>query len=169
MEPAQRDDELFDVVDESDQVISQATRREVHERGLYHRAVHILICNEGGEVFLQKRSMEKDTHPGCWDSSASGHLDAGEGYLAAARRECREELGVTLEKLESLFKLSPTTASGWEFVEVFLGRHEGPFTLHPAEISDGRWFSKAAVGELILQHPSSCASSFIEVWKRFLQ
>ena len=63
MEPAQRDDEIFDVVDVLDRVISQATRREVHDQGLLHRAVHILILNSSGEVFLQKRSMAKDTHP----------------------------------------------------------------------------------------------------------
>ena len=107
MEPAQRDDEIFDVVDALDRVISQATRREVHAQGLLHRAVHILILNSSGEVFLQKRSMAKDTHPDCWASSASGHLDAGEDYLSAAIRECKEELGVSFQEFEFLFKITP--------------------------------------------------------------
>jgi hypothetical protein len=47
-----------------------------------HRAVHILVFNARGQVFLQKRSLKKDLHPGVWDSSTSGHLDTGEDYDA---------------------------------------------------------------------------------------
>jgi isopentenyldiphosphate isomerase len=54
-------------------VVGQNTRREVHARGLWHRAVHVLVFNARGEVFLQKRSMKKDIAAGKWDSSASGH------------------------------------------------------------------------------------------------
>ncbi|HZQ47887.1 MAG TPA: NUDIX hydrolase, partial [Verrucomicrobiae bacterium] len=41
MKHAQRADEIFDVVNERDEVIGQNTRREVHARGLRHRAVHV--------------------------------------------------------------------------------------------------------------------------------
>ena len=70
-------EEIFDVVNERDEVIGQNTRREVHARGLWHRAVHVLVFNAHGEVFLQKRSMKKDLCPGKWDSSSSGHVDTG--------------------------------------------------------------------------------------------
>ena len=59
-----------------------------------HRAVHILVFNQRGELFLQKRSMSKDNDPGMWDSSAAGHVDSGESYLDCATREIEEELGV---------------------------------------------------------------------------
>ena len=84
-------EELFDVVDERDNVIGQRTRREVHQTGLRHRAVHVLVYNAAGNLFLQKRSMLKDCFPGTWDSSASGHLAPGEGYDACALREVEEE------------------------------------------------------------------------------
>jgi isopentenyldiphosphate isomerase len=57
-------DEIFDVVNERDEVIGQNTRREVHARGLLHRAIHVLVFNSRGEIFLQKRSMIKDREPG---------------------------------------------------------------------------------------------------------
>src|SRR5436189_1813515 len=99
-------EEIFDVVNERDEVIGQECRSEVHRLGLRHRAVHVLIFNQRGEVFLQKRSMQKDTFPGAWDSSASGHLDRGEGYDDCALRELQEELGVVLATPpEKLFKL----------------------------------------------------------------
>src|SRR5271154_1139776 len=86
-------DELFDVVDLDDQVIGQAPRREVHARKLLHRAIHVLVHDPNGHLFLQRRSLTKDSDPGCWDASCTGHVDAGEDYLIAARRELGEELG----------------------------------------------------------------------------
>ncbi len=81
---AQDGGELFDVVDEEDQRSSgrRPVREVVHREDLLHRAVHVFVFNKHRkELFLQKRSRRlKDKHPGVWDSSAAGHLDAGEGY-----------------------------------------------------------------------------------------
>src|SRR5882724_4390992 len=99
-------EEIFDVVNERDEVIGQNLRREVHRLGLRHRAVHVLVFNRRGELFLQKRSMTKDTFPGAWDSSASGHVDSGEDYDACAIRELREEIGLeTKHPPERLFRI----------------------------------------------------------------
>jgi isopentenyl-diphosphate delta-isomerase len=165
MHPAQRADEVFDLVDEHDQVIGQATRAEVHAKGLYHRAVHVLLFNSEGKVFLQKRSMFKDTAPGCWDSSASGHVDRGEVYTETAVRECREELGVEVENLKKLAKLPPGKANGFEFVEIYTGKHEGPFELNPAEIVDGKWYCSSEVDAALEESPESYALSFRQVWE----
>ena len=169
MEPAQRPDEIFDVVDECDRVIGQSTRREVHQKGLFHRAVHVLILDHGGNIFLQKRSMAKDVHPGCWDSSASGHLGMGEDYRAAVEREIQEELGVkSPQGLRFLFKLEPSLENGWEFVSVYTGIHAGPFELNVSEISEGRWWTSEEVAESVLETPKIWAASFLEVWRHWL-
>lgn len=104
---AQNLDELFDVVDEQDRVTGQAARREVHARGWRHRAVHLLVVNAQGQVFLQKRSMTKDLFPGIWDSSAAGHVGAGEDYDGTAVRELEEELGL---------KLPPPSGVGYRYL-----------------------------------------------------
>src|SRR5512139_4070862 len=119
-------EEIFDCVDASDQVIGREKRSEIHRQGLRHRAVHVLIFDKQGEIFLQKRSMQKDTFPGRWDSSASGHLDRGEDYDACAVRELREELGITLpEPPRRMFKLNACGETGMEFVWVYRGESEG--------------------------------------------
>src|SRR5208282_5531965 len=92
----QMNDEIFDIVNDRDEVIGRMPRARVHREGLKHRAVHVLVFNGRGEIFLQKRSMTKDTFPGAWDSSASGHVDSGEDYDACAARELREEIGLAL-------------------------------------------------------------------------
>src|SRR5450432_314688 len=87
-------EEFFDIVDARDEVIGRELRGVVHARGLWHRAIHVLIFDGAGRVFLQKRSKSKDTAPGLWDSSCSGHVDSGEDYDSAAQRELGEELGL---------------------------------------------------------------------------
>src|SRR3974390_3521401 len=113
-------EDIFDVVNERDEVIGRAPRKEVHARGLWHRAVHVLVFNARGEVFLQKRSMLKDTAKGQWDSSSSGHLDSGEEYDACAVRELREEIGLCLaQPLGRLFKIDAPVETGWEVCWVY--------------------------------------------------
>ena len=139
-------DEIFDVVDESDRVIGREARAEVHRRGLLHRAVHVLVFNSRGEVFLQKRSMSKDTFPGAWDSSSSGHLCCGEEYDACAVRELQEEIGLTLERPpERLFKIDACAETDQEHVWVYRCLSDGPLVLNPEEIESGEWFSAEKV------------------------
>ena len=73
-------DEIFDIVDDSDSVVGSASREEVHRLGLLHRSTHLIVFDSRGRVLLQRRSAEKDTFPGRWDSSVSGHVDSGEMY-----------------------------------------------------------------------------------------
>jgi isopentenyl-diphosphate delta-isomerase type 1 len=158
-------EELFDVVDEKDQVLGQRARREVHQLGLLHRAVHLLVFNARGEVFLQKRSLKKDCFPGTWDSSASGHLQPGETYDACVLREAQEELGLVLKDLpQALFKVAACAETGQEFVWVYRCQAEGPFQLDPEEIERGGWFSPEAVTAWIKEKPAEFASGFVLIW-----
>ena len=69
-------------------------KSDAHKLGLWHTGAHVWVYNSKGEVLLQKRSMEKENWPGRWDSSAAGHVSAGEKPLNAIVRELREELGI---------------------------------------------------------------------------
>ena len=166
---AQRQDEIFDVVDERDEVVGQSTRGEVHRLGLRHRAVHVLVFNRRGEVFLQKRSLKKDTFPGAWDSSTSGHLDSGEDYDICAVRELREEIGLAVEKPPAqLFKIAACPETDAEFVRVYRCQAEGPFRLHPDEIETGGWFAPEKVSRWLAEKPQDFAGAFRFIWKKYL-
>lgn len=86
--------ERFDIVDENDTVIGQALRHNVHRnKSLVHRSITVLVfINE--KLLLQKRSQTKDTYPGFWTSSCSGHVLSGDSYEETAKRELTEELGI---------------------------------------------------------------------------
>lgn len=157
--------EIFDVVNEQDEVTGQATRSEVHRLDLRHRAVHVLIFNPRGELFLQQRALTKDNWPGVWDSSASGHLDAGESYDACCLREVTEELGIALPAVPPRwFKIEATAETGWEFCWVYRAAHEGPFVLQASEVRGGAWFEPDAIADWLARRPADFAGGFRVIW-----
>ena len=161
-------EEIFDVVDESDEVVDQRPRSEVHRLKLLHRAVHVLVFNDQGELFLQKRSELKDCFPGKWDSSASGHLDTGEDYDSCAVRELGEEIGLFLEETpEKLFKLDACPETGEEFVWVYRCSSNGPFQLQPEEVTEGVWYGAEQLNRWLAESPEDFATAFLLVWRRY--
>jgi 16S rRNA (adenine1518-N6/adenine1519-N6)-dimethyltransferase len=164
---AQDGNELFDVVDDDDNVVRQESRDVVHRDDLLHRAVHIFVFNKHKELFLQKRSRLKDKHPGVWDSSAAGHLNAGEGYDATAVRELEEELGIKSDDLEQVAALGATADTGWEYIKLYLARHDGALRFPCSEIETGQWFSMDEIRAWIAMRPTDFASGFIECWNAF--
>lgn len=161
-------EELLDVVDRADRVTGTATRGEIHRLDLLHRSVHLLVLNAAGEVFLQKRSLAKDNNPGLWDSSVSGHVDAGETYDECVVREAREEIGLTLSRVpERLFKIDACPQTGFEFSWIYRCRAEGPFVLDPMEIETGRWYAPSEVDRLLAERPGEFAETVHLLWPRF--
>ena len=168
MQPMSVSEELLDVVDENDVVVGVEKRGRIHARGLMHRAVHILLFNSAGEVFLQKRSMSKDEMPGYWDTSAAGHLDSGEAYLDCAYREIEEELGIRANgEFETLFKLPPTASTGWEHAMVYRYVHDGSLQLDPEEIDDGEWLAPEALDARIDSGDPTLTDAIVLIWRRY--
>jgi isopentenyldiphosphate isomerase len=162
-------EEIFDVVNERNEVIGQELRSVVHRTGLKHRAVHVLVFNSRGDLFLQKRSMAKDCFPGTWDSSASGHLDQGEEYDACSLREVREELGYELKRVpQRLFEIAACPETGQEFVWVYRCELEGPFKLQWSEVETGGWFAPEVVTHWTQNWPEDFAPSFVLIWKKLM-
>lgn len=158
--PAQDvDSEVFDVVDDNDQVIGQATRRHVHANRLRHRAVHIFVFNRRGEIFLQRRSRWKDSHPCRWGSSASGHVEAGQTYTSTAPREVSEELGVTIV-CTPLATIRASEETDWEYIELFRGECDEPLHLSLGEVEAGGFFEIAQVARWLRERPEDFTPGF---------
>jgi isopentenyldiphosphate isomerase len=89
-------------VNGEDHITGREMRSVVHELGLRHRGVHVLLFNPDGELLIQKRSQDRSTSPSAWDCSVSEHVRSGETYLEAAVRGLREELGLSGIALQPL-------------------------------------------------------------------
>jgi 16S rRNA (adenine1518-N6/adenine1519-N6)-dimethyltransferase len=158
--------ELFDVCDAADRVIGQAPRGEVHRRGLLHRAVHIWVFNSRGELLLHRRSRHKDEYPLRFTSSASGHLNAGETYDAAAPRELAEELQLSGD-LEFLVKLSAGPSTANEHSALYRLVTDQPPQPDPDEIESVVWRSCRDVSEQVARAPDDFTPPFRELWRWF--
>lgn len=103
----QTEEEMLDVVDEDGNPTGETVERSrAHREGIRHRTSHVWLLRrraDGVEVLLQKRSMNKDSYPGCYDISSAGHIPAGSGYIGSALRELKEELGITAGEDELIF------------------------------------------------------------------
>lgn len=157
-------EDWFDVVDEKDCILRQERRSEVHRLNLLHRAVQIFIPSPGrGGLWLQLRSATKDQFPNLWTSSASGHVDAGEDYETAARREMKEELGIDglLIPLQK-FKASPVLS--YEHTFLYECVSDGPFQPDPGEVARVEWFADQEIREWIRRAPDDLTPCFRFLW-----
>jgi 16S rRNA (adenine1518-N6/adenine1519-N6)-dimethyltransferase len=140
----------------------------VHGNNLRHRAVHILIFNSTGDVYLQQRSRWKDRHPLKWDSSAAGHVGVTESYDETAQRELTEELGISV-RLEKISKLPASERTDQEFVWLYRGEVAGNLSPNRTEIATGEFFPETVIDGWAAARPEDFAPGFIECWKVYRQ
>jgi len=167
-------EELFPLVNEQGDLIGKASRKLCHSGSfLLHPVVHLHVFNSIGQLFLQKRSLNKDIQPGMWDTSVGGHVDyeetlsfaetkselksdsaAGSAVglsesaswvLPALRREAREELGISCFDSVFVYRYSFRSVYEYELVHTFLTVYDGPFTVDPVEISEGRFWDRSEI------------------------
>jgi 16S rRNA (adenine1518-N6/adenine1519-N6)-dimethyltransferase len=165
-DPLATENERFPVVDRKNRILRYAHRSDVHGDNLRHRAVHILVFNEAGEVYLQQRSRAKDRHPLKWDSSAAGHVSGTESYDAAAKREAEEELGIKVP-LEKILKLPVSARTGQEFIWLYRGEIRGDPVPNRSEIETGAFFAASVVDGWITARPENFAPGFLECWQAY--
>jgi isopentenyl-diphosphate delta-isomerase type 1 len=162
--------ERFDVVDEQDRVIGSATRAEVHARKLLHRAVHGLVFSSDGRVIVQLRSAYKDKFPNRWCTSVSGHVDAGEDYDTALRRELTEELGIPAEAaplITPFLKVGPCAETDCEFIRIYHIAWDGPVTPPTDEVASVERLLPDELDRRLASDPESFTPSFRLVWQLY--
>lgn len=160
--------EILEVVDKDDRVIGTERRGVIHSLGLMHRSAQVLLFNASGELFLQKRSMNKDEFPGLWDSSAAGHLAPGESYRQCALRELEEELGVRhAGELTRLFKFSASADTGYEHCTVFKCTSDSPVVLQAEEVDEGKWLSPGEMDEWVGNRHALLTPAIRRIWLKF--
>jgi len=134
-------EEYFPIVTEEGMVTGKASRTECHSGTfLLHPVVHLHVFNSRGELYLQKRAMDKDIQPGKWDTSVGGHVDYGEETEDALRREVREELGITDFKPVFLRSYKFVSDREAELVNSYYTLYDGDIQPDPVEISEGKFW-----------------------------
>lgn len=163
---------LIQIVDENDRPIGEATKQEAWDKGLIHRVARLMVFNQQGKLLLQHRSPTKDIFPNCWDVAAAGHVDPGEDYETAVRREAEEEMDAT--------GLDLTEVGYYKSSEVWQGRKlnrfnrcyssiysSTPTKLEADKIDGWRWLDLAMVKKMVKDHPEQVSDGLRQVIERF--
>ena len=91
-------EEILDLVNENDEVIGQQSRTSIYQQNLSNfRVVNLFLVNAKGQLWIPKRTATKTLFPLCLDVSMGGHVDSGESYRDALKREVSEELNMSTE------------------------------------------------------------------------
>ena len=140
--------EFLDVVNERDEIVGNASKKDVYERLLPHRIVHVLIFNDKGEMALQLRGNVSFC-PHHWSTAVGGHVQSGESCEQAALREFEEELG-TKAKIELVYKdFYNDSRDLKKFLYTFTCTFNGPFTPDPKDVDRIEFFTVDKIRAMI--------------------
>jgi isopentenyldiphosphate isomerase len=135
--------ELLDLVDETDTVIGQISRDDAWATQARVRVVNAFVVNTLGQLWIPRRTADKKMFPNCLDMGVGGHIQSGESYLAAFRRETQEELNIDLDQVPwrktAYFSPLKTTLSA--FMEVFEIQLEHTPAFNPEDFSESFWLT----------------------------
>lgn len=157
-------------VDKNDQVIGAGSKVEAISNGIIHRVVRIFVLNSDNQLLIQKRAPNVDV-PNRWDQSAAGHVDEGEDYLTAAKRELMEETGVSGVALKELTKYYSEEADDSRlrkrFNMLYSATFNGEVKIDPSEVSGTRWVQLDELDDWMSHAPEEFTTGFILSYKEF--
>lgn len=157
------------IFDETEKPTGEASLEDIHAKGLRHRVVIVVVYDSNGRLLLQRRSKMVVTNPGKWDVSAAGHVDSGEDYSNAARRELFEETGLSGLELKEIAHYYTESVTDGRILNRFIKIYkttvspDTKFVIDHNELSEVKWFSNAELKLLLGKHPEKFNHDFSEV------
>jgi 8-oxo-dGTP diphosphatase len=113
------------------------------------RLATVAFVRSGSRVLLMRHPPGSDRFAGRWNG-IGGHVEAGEGLRAAARRELREETGLDVPGLRLRGVVHETGLVGHAYVVFFFVGEVETERLAPAPGVELAWHELARVRELPL-------------------
>ena len=146
--------ELLDVLNDKGEKTGKVLNKErIHNEGLYHREVALILINDEGKLLLQKRASSKRIEPDVW-AWHGGHVKAGEECIEAIIRETKEELGIEIpkNKINFLLELKRDKMPNKQFTTVYYSICNLPlkkFKIQKEELSEVKWFNYSEFKNMI--------------------
>lgn len=142
--PMNHQDEYLDIVNERDEVVGRKLRSEVYAEGRSDfRVVNVFLRNAEGRLWIPRRTATKRIFPLCLDMSMGGHVESGETYDEAFRRELSEELDMDAEAVawSVLGNLNPAEHGVSAFMRVYLIETDDAPRYNPADFTEYFWLT----------------------------
>ncbi len=141
-----KNEEWLPIIDENGNILGKAPRSICHSQpGMLHPVVHLHVFNSKGELFLQKRALNKEVQPGKWDTAVGGHISFGEDLEIGLQRETFEEIGIKNYKPELFKQYKWDSKIESEMVFTFVTKYDGTFNINKEELEDGRFWNKKEI------------------------
>ena len=134
-------EEMIDVLDEEDKFVRKASRGDVRKNALLHKTIHVVILNEKGKFFVQKRAANKDIWPRFYEVGVGETVIANEDYDEAAERGLREEIGINA-KPQLLFETKFRSEENNANIRVYKCVIKEGVTFVDKEVSEGFFVSE---------------------------
>ncbi len=152
MDQSTQTDEILDLVDKNDNVISQKKRSEIYAQSLSnYRVVNAFLVNSEGKLWIPRRTANKRIFPLALDMSVGGHVESGESYDQTLKRETNEELNIDVDtaKVRFLGKLTPQNDGVSAFMHIYeISSDETP-SYNKEDIIESFWLTPAELFQKI--------------------
>lgn len=128
------------------------TRGQAIPDGYYHLVCEVIIRHHDGSHLLMQRDWTKLDFPGEFEIGASGSALKGEDAEMAARREVREETGITAGQFSQLYQV----VQGPAIFVGFLCLTDWPkdqIQFQVGETIDYRWLDDADFQDYFIHRP----------------
>ena len=151
--------ELVDLYNDRHEFTGLVADKHNVPKGYFRVSVHVWIIDKKGNLLLQQRVSSSHKFPNMW-ANTGGAVEAGETPIAAAIREIKEELGLSISKDE--FKYIATYKRLIDYAEVYLLEKNinlKELTLDPKEVNDVKYVTQSEFKEMI-KNGTGVKSSF---------
>ena len=172
--------EYLDIVDTNGEKTGEVKpRKEIHEKGYWHRGFHVWVVNSKHEILLQRRSAIKDVYANKLYASVAGHQSSGEDEIKGIKREFEEEIGikVNVSELEYLFTFTQEVVENNGkfldnmFYDIYLLEKDidlNKLTLQEEEVSEVKYMYFKDFEKLIERKDTDIVNHPIE-WKKLFE
>ena len=161
------------LVDGDDRPVGTMGKLAVHQKGVRHRALSVIVRDRHNRLMLQRRALAKYHSGGLWTNTCCSHPRPGEETADAATRRLAEEMGFTCP-LTLLFSTHYRAQVSNDLIEdelvhVFGGRFDGTPDPDPAEVAEWCWKTADELASDMDQHPELYTVWFRKYRQQFWQ
>ena len=159
-------EEILDLINEKNEVIGQASRKEIEEKGLLYRCSGIYV-QIGEKIVIEQRSHNKKIRSLNF-SIVEETVKTGETFEEAAIRGVKEELGLEVQDLKELgvIHIQDKEYNDNFLLKIFLAKGIGKVIFDPVEIEKIELKSTGEI-EQLFSSGEKISPGFLESFKHF--
>jgi len=157
------------LIDENNNVIGKATKKDIIKKKLMHRGTTIYVFNQKGEILITQRAKKKMLYPGLFEIGQGGSMIYGEEYEEGAKRELEEETGIKNKKLEFLFDFFYSDDKVRFFAKTYKCTHSGKIRMQKGEVEDYFFVSIEKMKKMIEDNPEKFSPDSLAQFKEYIR